>query len=119
MARAKVLVVADLQGSGASVKAMEAIASGVPFAATKAALRGLDLTGLAYAPAADAATLAADVAALLRSDAARKARVEVARALYERNFSAAAYSSAMDEALAFALDVGAASPTAHREGQCP
>jgi GT2 family glycosyltransferase len=114
MARARLLVIPDTGGTGISIKAMEALAAGLPFAATAAGLRGIDLGGNGFVPAPDAAGLAADAAALLGSEEARRARAALGAALYERNFSAAAYAAAMDEALARAqpAPVPAAHPAA-------
>jgi hypothetical protein len=102
MAHARLLVIADGGGTGVSIKAMEALASGAPFASTGHGMRGLDLGGTGFAPAADAASLARDVVALLGSGEARRDRAATGAAIYELNFSATAHARAMDAALAHA-----------------
>jgi glycosyltransferase involved in cell wall biosynthesis len=98
-ARAKVLVVPDLQGSGISIKTMEATAFGAPLVSTPAGLRGLDLTGIDMEGAANATALAREVAVLLDSDTARSKRAWRAQQIYERNFSEHAYETGWDDVL--------------------
>lgn len=86
-ARAKVLVIADQEGSGVSIKAIEAVRYGLPFVSTTAGMRGLDLAGIDYTPADTAAAFAADLAALLRDPDARAKRAAMAREIYAKNIS--------------------------------
>jgi hypothetical protein len=99
-ARTRVLIVPDRQGSGISIKAMEACAHGAPFVSTCAGMRGVDLDGIQFEPAANAAAFARDVAILLTSRGARADRAKIARGIYEKNFSEHAYEQGWDELIA-------------------
>jgi hypothetical protein len=103
-ARSTVLVIPDRPGStGTSIKAMDAFARGCCFASTAAGLRGITLGDTGLAPSDDAAAFALDIAGLLRSPDARRARSAVARRLYELNFSKAAYTETWDAVLSSLL----------------
>lgn len=89
--RSRVLVIPDQMGTGICVKAMDALAWGACFAATRSGMRGMDFDRSRYRPAESAAELAADIATLLDSFGAREARRALADELFELNFSHAAY----------------------------
>ena len=89
--RSKVLALGDHQGSGVSIKAIDAIRFGRAFTATSAGMRGLSLDALAYRPSDTAAGFAADLIALLQSAEARSHRANLAREIYAHNISLAAY----------------------------
>jgi GT2 family glycosyltransferase len=99
IARSRILVIPDQDGTGISIKALDAFALGCCFAATRPALRGIDLGDTGYQPSANAKELADDVAALLDSHSAREKRVLIARRLYDLNYSRTVYSSAWDTML--------------------
>jgi hypothetical protein len=99
-ARSSVLVIPDRPGStGLSVKAMDACARGCCFSSTAAGLRGVTVGDTGLAPSDEPAALARDIAHLLGSADARRARAVAARRLYDLNFSKAAYSQAWDAVL--------------------
>jgi hypothetical protein len=99
-ARSTVLVIPDRPGStGTSVKAIDALARGCCFSSTAAGLRGIALGDTGLAPSNDPTALACDIARLLESPDARRARASVAHRLYDLNFSKAAYSEAWDAVL--------------------
>ncbi|MDN2568533.1 glycosyltransferase, partial [Aquibium sp. A9E412] len=93
-ARTRVLVIPDQQGTGICIKAMDALAWDACFSATTLGMRGTDLTGAGFEPAATAEAMADDIRALLSSRAKREARRAAGRALYEANFSRHAYEEA-------------------------
>lgn len=89
--RSRVLVIPDQMGTGICVKAIDALAWGACFAATRSGMRGMDLDGGRYKPAESAAELAADISILLDSFSAREHRRMLADQLFELNFSHATY----------------------------
>ncbi len=97
--RSKVLVIPDQGGSGISIKAMEAFAYGRPFSTTSGGLRGVDLGDTGFRPIDDPSAFAADLEGLLSSQEAREKRAEVARKLYEINFSREVYEENWDKVL--------------------
>jgi glucosyl-dolichyl phosphate glucuronosyltransferase len=99
MERSRILVIPDQDGTGMSIKAMDALALERCFAATRTGLRGIDLGDTEYRPSADAKDLADDIALLLASQSAREQRASVARRLYDLNFSKPAFRSAWDSVL--------------------
>jgi glucosyl-dolichyl phosphate glucuronosyltransferase len=98
--RTKVLVIADQCGTGISMKAMDAFALGACFASTKFGMRGFDLGDTGYVPATDAKALSMDIVRLLTCASARRERTDLARRLYNLNFSAEVYTRAWDRVLA-------------------
>ncbi len=86
-ARSKVLVIADQEGSGVSIKAIEVMSRGQAFASTRVGLRGLEIGSTGYRPADTAADLAADLVSILQDTAARSRRADIARDLYDLNIS--------------------------------
>jgi glucosyl-dolichyl phosphate glucuronosyltransferase len=98
--RTKVLIIPDQNGTGISIKAMDAFALSACFAATKIGARGIDLGDTGYVPATDAKTLGADIVRLLGSASARRERANLARRLYDLNFSSDAYTQAWDSVIA-------------------
>lgn len=95
VARTKLLVIADDEAaSGVSIKALDALRFGQAFVSTPAGLRGLDLAGVEYRPAATAAGFAREIEALLGDAAARARRGQVAREIYSKNVSEEAYFAA-------------------------
>jgi glycosyltransferase involved in cell wall biosynthesis/MoaA/NifB/PqqE/SkfB family radical SAM enzyme len=99
MAHSRILVIPDQDGTGISIKALEAFALGCCFVGTRAGLRGIDLRDTGYYPSANAMELTKDIATLLGSREARKRRAVVARRLYDLNFSRAAFRPAWDAVL--------------------
>jgi glycosyltransferase involved in cell wall biosynthesis len=96
--RASVLVVPLWVGAGARVKIVEAMAAGLPVAATPFAAEGLGLTpGLEYAAAASPAALGEAVSALLSSPARRAEIYRAARAAAAERFSLEAVAAAQNE----------------------
>jgi glycosyltransferase involved in cell wall biosynthesis len=96
-ARSTVLVIPDRpDASGVSIKMVDALARGCCFASTASGLRGVTLGDTGLAPSDDASALGRDVATLLQSQEARRARAAIARRLYELNFSKAAHARAWD-----------------------
>src|SRR5262249_30248283 len=57
MKRSHILVIPDRDGTGISIKAMDALALGCCFASTPAGLRAIDLAGLNYRPSENAEEL--------------------------------------------------------------
>jgi hypothetical protein len=106
-ARSTVLVIPDRPGStGGSIKALDALARGCCFASTAAGLRGVGLGDTALKPSDDPAALACDIAGLLQSEDARRARSTIARRLYDLNFSKTAYSRTWNAVLNAVLPAG-------------
>ena len=99
MEHSRILVIPDQDGTGISIKALEAFAFGCCFIGTRAGLRGVDLGDTGYRPSADARELVNDIATLLGSRGERKRRAALARRLYELNFSNAAFRPAWDAVL--------------------
>jgi glucosyl-dolichyl phosphate glucuronosyltransferase len=99
MERSRILVIPDQDGTGISIKALDAFALGCCFASTRAGLRGVDTGDTGYQPSTNAKELADDIVALLASHRAREQRASVARRLYELNSSKAAFRSAWDTVL--------------------
>jgi hypothetical protein len=115
--RAKVLAIADQDGSGVSVKAIEAIRYARPFVATPRGLRGLAIGGIDMQASAAPKTFAADLAALLDHPAKRDARARIAEEIYARNISHDAYEAGWraiiaNAAPAFGTGAPAAAPAA-------
>jgi len=98
-ARADILVIPDLQGTGSSIKLLDALASGCCFVVSASGARGLDMAAAGYTPSRTPADFAADLTSLLTSDAARERRRAVARAVYQANFSREAYEETWDRVL--------------------
>ena len=67
MGHSRILVIPDQDGTGISIKALEAFALGCCFAGTRAGLRGIDIGDTGYKPSANAKELADDIATLLAS----------------------------------------------------
>jgi glycosyltransferase involved in cell wall biosynthesis len=104
-ARTRVVVVPVLQGTGLSVKTLEALSHGKAIVSTPAGVRGLDDTSRAYRTVdmqGDPATAAATVLALLESPGERRALEARALAYVQRAFSREAHSAAMDRVMAAA-----------------
>jgi hypothetical protein len=99
MGRSRILVIPDQEGTGISIKALDAFALSRCFAATRPALRGIDTGNTGYQPSANARELADDVANLLASHSAREQRALIARRLYDLNYSRTVYRSAWDTML--------------------
>jgi len=100
MERSRILVIPDQDGTGISIKAVDAFAFGSCFVSTSAGLRGIDIGDAGYRPSANAKELADDIATLLASHWGREERASVARRLYAVNFSKAAFVSAWDTVFA-------------------
>jgi glycosyltransferase involved in cell wall biosynthesis len=98
-ARAKVLVIPDLAGTGMSRKVLDALTLGACFASTAAGMRDIDLGRSGYRPSVDEKELAEDIEHLLASPAARSERSRMASELYELNVSEVAYYRAWDSIL--------------------
>lgn len=90
--RSKVLALADHQGSGISIKAIDTIRYGRAFTTTSAGMRGLSFDALEHRPSDTASAFAADLIALLQSAEARTRRANLAREIYARNISLAGYN---------------------------
>lgn len=95
-ARAKLVLLPTISGTGLSIKTVEAMSSGLPIIATPQALRGMDaeafhLPGVVVVEAADdfAAAIGAAAARAVPSDSDR--RGSAALSYYESRFSQAAY----------------------------
>jgi hypothetical protein len=102
MGRAKVLVIADQDAHGISVKSIEVARHGCPFVATKAGMRGLDLSGIDISPCDSPAAFATDLAALLRDPSLRASRGRAAREIYARNISPSEYGARWRDVVAMA-----------------
>jgi hypothetical protein len=87
MLRAKLLVLPDQMGSGISIKTLDTLATGRPFAASRIALRSLELGNSDYRGAKDALEMQKDCKALLADDKARAARGELGRRWHAANIS--------------------------------
>jgi glycosyltransferase involved in cell wall biosynthesis len=98
-ARARVLVLPDKRGTGMSIKTLETLALGRPFAATDFAMRGVDLSGTGYRPATSAEELRADIAELLHNPRAMSDRAQLSKQLYRMNFSPEVYNERWDRVL--------------------
>lgn len=98
--RTKVLLIPDQSGTGISIKAMDAFALGRAFVSTKHGMRDVDCGDTGYAPHTEPVEFGREVVRLLESRAAREESAAVARALYDINFSRAAYSGKWDSVLA-------------------
>jgi hypothetical protein len=98
-ARARVLVLPDQRGTGMSIKTLETLALGRPFAATDFAMRGVDLSGTGYRPATSAEELRADIAELLHNPRAMSDRAQLSKQLYRANFSPEIYNERWDRVL--------------------
>jgi glycosyltransferase involved in cell wall biosynthesis len=95
-ANARLVLLPTIGGTGISIKAVEAMSSGLPVVATPQALRGMDpsvrtLEGVILADTAEdfANALLAAAAAPVRDESRRRA--SATRACYEEKFSLAAY----------------------------
>lgn len=97
--RAKILVIPDQTGTGISIKAMDSFAFGACFSATTIGVRGIDLGDSGYVPSKTSRELGMDIVQLLRCPTARRTRADVARRLYDLNFSEATYSQSWDAVL--------------------
>ena len=93
-ARTKILAIADQDGSGVSVKAIDAIRFGKPFVSTRHGLRGLDLAGIDCPQHETSRAFAQDLIALLSNPAALARRGATARAIHRRNCSYGTYVAA-------------------------
>jgi glycosyltransferase involved in cell wall biosynthesis len=95
-ALAKLVLLPTSEGHGLSIKAVEALSSGLPLIATPQAFRGMQ-PGPTRLAEVTLATTAEEFAAALRWAAARQSptgaerRASATRAFYEANFSLAAY----------------------------
>ncbi len=98
-ARARVLVLPDQRGTGMSIKTLETLALGRPFAATDFAMRGVDLSGTGYRPATSAEELRADIAELLHNPRAMSDRAQLSKQLYRANFSTEVFNERWDRVL--------------------
>lgn len=98
-ARARVLVLPDQRGTGMSIKTLETLALGRPFAATDFAMRGVNLSGTGYRPATNAEELRADIAELLHNPRAMSDRAQLSKQLYRANFSPEVYNERWDRVL--------------------
>lgn len=99
IARTTVMLIPDKAGTGISIKAMDVFAMARPFVSTSPGVRCIDRGETGYEPTDDPDAFARDVERLLTSRSERARRQEVARRLYDLNFSQAAYSRAWDEVL--------------------
>ena len=80
-------VIPDREGTGISIKVMDAVALRTSFVATPVALRGIELKGVGYGGASDAVAMVTDIDTLLLSYKARQTRKTVAGKIAARNYS--------------------------------
>ena len=98
--RSKVMLIPDQGGSGISIKAMDVFAFGRPFVSTSVGMRSVATGDTGYRPTDDPEAFGNDIVRLLQSHDAREARAEIARRLYDLNFSQQTYASSWDAVLA-------------------
>lgn len=99
MHRSKLIILPDQMGSGISIKTLDTLATSRPFVATQLALRSLQFGEGSYRGAATADEFRNDCLKLLKCEIARQQRAEIARSLYDINFSRQVYYSAWDDLL--------------------
>lgn len=111
----EVAVLYDAEGSGTSIKTIDALCAGQAFAGTVSSLRDVDLRE-GFKPSKSYRRLAQDINKLLKSPQERENRRQFARELFVANFSYAAYRDAWNEVM---LRVSSRIGEAHRRKACP